>query len=93
MAHKKAGGSTSLGRDSQAQRLGVKLYAGEYAKQGSILIRQRGSKFRPGKNVKKGSDDTLFSTAAGIVNYTKKKIKKFNGHLDLANFVHVIPKK
>ena len=61
MAHKKAGGSTSLGRDSQAKRLGVKIFDGQFAKAGSILVRQRGTAFRPGKNVKKGGDDTLFA--------------------------------
>jgi large subunit ribosomal protein L27 len=91
MAHKKAGGSTSLGRDSQAQRLGVKLYEGQFAKPGSIVIRQRGSKFRPGKNVMKGKDDTLFSTVAGVVRFTKRKVRKFNDKLETANFVHVLP--
>lgn len=91
MAHKKAGGSTSLGRDSIAKRLGVKLYEGEYAKPGAILVRQRGSKFRPGKNVLKGGDDTLFATAVGVVHHAKKKVRKFNGKLELANIVSVIP--
>lgn len=93
MAHKKAGGSTALGRDSQSQRLGIKLFAGQFAKAGSILVRQRGTKVRPGKNVKKGSDDTLFATAAGIVKFTSKKIKKFTGKLQKAVFVHVLPIK
>ena len=75
MAHKKAGGSTALGRDSQSQRLGVKLYDGEYAKAGSIIIRQRGTKYRPGKNVKVGKDDTLFALTAGLVKFSTKKIK------------------
>lgn len=91
MAHKKAGGSTALGRDSQSQRLGVKLYAGEKAKPGSIIIRQRGTKFRPGLNVEKGSDDTLFATASGVVKFAKKKLRKYDGSLKLANFVNVIP--
>ena len=93
MAHKKAGGSTSLGRDSVAKRLGVKLFEGQFAKIGSILIRQRGSKFRPGKNVMQGGDDTLFANAAGIVHFTRKKVRKFHGALESANFVHVIPEK
>jgi len=93
MAHKKAGGSTSLGRDSQAQRLGVKLYEGQFAKNGSIIIRQRGTKFRPGKNVSKGSDDTLFATVAGIVNFSRKKVRRFDGSLSYARFVHVTPAK
>lgn len=91
MAHKKAGGSTSLGRDSIAKRLGVKLYEGQYAKSGSIIIRQRGSKFRPGKNVMKGGDDTLFANAEGIVHFTRKKVRKFHGALENANFVSVLP--
>jgi len=91
MAHKKAGGSTSLGRDSQAQRLGVKLYQGQTAKPGAIIIRQRGTKFRPGKNVKKGKDDTLFATAEGIVKVTQRKLIRFNGKLKTAKIVSVIP--
>jgi len=91
MAHKKAGGSTSLGRDSESKRLGVKLYSGEFAHSGSIIVRQRGTKIRPGKNVKKGVDDTLFATKNGIIKFTNKKIKKFTGKLELARFAHVIP--
>jgi large subunit ribosomal protein L27 len=93
MAHKKAGGSTSLGRDSQSKRLGTKLYDGEFAKIGSIVVRQRGSKIRPGINVKKGNDDTLFAIAAGIVKFSQKKIKKFNGHLVMTKFANVFPIK
>ncbi len=93
MAHKKAGGSTSLGRDSQSKRLGTKLYAGEFAKVGSIIVRQRGSKIRPGINVKKGKDDTLFALAAGLVKFTRKKIKKFNGELEWAKYANVVPAK
>ena len=92
MAHKKAGGSTTLGRDSASQRLGVKLFAGEFASAGSILVRQRGTKFRPGKNVKKGGDDTLFAETSGIVSFTKKKIKRFTGKLKEAVFVNVTSK-
>jgi len=93
MAHKKAGGSTSLGRDSQSQRLGVKLYAGQIAKPGNILIRQRGSKYRAGLNVKRGSDDTLYARTAGIVNFTRRKVKKFTGALEWARFVNVVSAK
>ncbi|MFH1172959.1 MAG: 50S ribosomal protein L27 [bacterium] len=89
MAHKKAGGSTALGRDSQGQRLGVKLYQGEIAKTGAIIVRQRGSKFRPGKNVKAGKDDTLFATATGIVQFSQRKLRRFNGKLKLAKIVSV----
>ncbi len=72
MAHKKGVGSSRNGRDSQAQRLGVKKFGGELVKSGNILVRQRGTKFHPGTNVKKGSDDTLFATADGIVSFERK---------------------
>ncbi len=90
MAHKKAGGSTSLGRDSISKRLGVKLYAGQTAKAGAILIRQRGNKFWPGKNVRQGGDDTLFATAQGIVKFYQRKARGFDGKLRLRKFVSVI---
>ena len=93
MAHKKAGGSTSLGRDSQSKRLGVKIAAGQFAKSGAILVRQRGTKIRPGENVKKGTDDTLFATIAGVVKFTTKKVKKFTGKLEKVKFVSVLPEK
>jgi len=93
MAHKKAGGSTALGRESQSKRLGTKLYAGEFAQAGNIIVRQRGTKIRPGKNVLRGVDDTLFAAVPGIVKFSQKKVKKFNGVLELARFVHVIPKQ
>jgi large subunit ribosomal protein L27 len=69
MAHKKGGGSSRNGRDSNAQRLGVKRYAGEFVLSGNILVRQRGTKIKPGLNVKVGRDDTLFAIANGIVMY------------------------
>jgi len=69
MAHKKGGGSTRNGRDSQSQRLGVKRFAGEYLRSGAIIIRQRGSRIHPGLNVGKGRDDTLFATADGILQF------------------------
>jgi large subunit ribosomal protein L27 len=67
MAHKTGGGSTRNGRDSNAQRLGVKRYAGEFVLSGNILVRQRGTKIKPGLNVGIGKDDTLFAVANGIV--------------------------
>jgi len=91
MAHKKAGGSTSLGRDSQSKRLGVKLFSGQKAKAGAILVRQRGTKFHPGLNVKKGKDDTLFAKLSGIVAFRKLKKKKFDGSLKNTSFIDVIP--
>ncbi len=69
MAHKKGGGSSRNGRDSNSQRLGVKRYAGQYVLAGNILIRQRGTKIRPGLNVDAGKDDTLFATADGVVQF------------------------
>lgn len=93
MAHKKAGGSTTLGRESESKRLGVKLQDGQYAKVGAILIRQRGTKYHPGLNVKKGKDDTLFAVASGFVKFTTKKLRKFNSQLKETKIVNVIPQK
>lgn len=93
MAHKKAGGSTSYGRDSQSKRLGVKLYGGQAAKPGSIIVRQRGSKFHPGTGVKEGRDNTLFAAASGYVRFAKKKLRKFNGSLKKSTIVSVSPEK
>ena len=67
MAHKKGGGSSRNGRDSNAQRLGVKRYAGQQVLSGNILVRQRGTSIKPGLNVGRGSDDTLFATIDGVV--------------------------
>ncbi len=72
MAHKKGVGSSRNGRDSHAQRLGVKKFGGETVKAGNILVRQRGTKFHPGNNVGKGSDDTLFALVDGVVNFERK---------------------
>ena len=72
MSHVKAGGKTKNGRDSQAKRLGVKRYAGQEVKAGSILVRQRGTKFHPGPGVGKGKDDTLFAKTNGIVKFEQK---------------------
>jgi large subunit ribosomal protein L27 len=74
MAHKKAGGSTKNGRDSNPQYLGVKLYGGESAKPGAIIIRQRGTKFQPGFNVRRGNDDTLFAVETGKVVFQGRKV-------------------
>ena len=72
MAHKKAGGSTRNGRDSQSKRLGVKKYGGEFVKSGNIIVRQRGTKFHPGENVGIGKDHTLFAKTNGKVFFNKK---------------------
>ena len=69
MSHKKAGGSTRNGRDSNAQRLGVKKYGGQTVVSGNILVRQRGTKFHAGNNVMRGNDDTLFAVADGVVQF------------------------
>jgi large subunit ribosomal protein L27 len=69
MAHKKGGGSTRNGRDSNSKRLGVKKYGGQVVRSGNILVRQRGTKIHPGLNVGRGGDDTLFATADGVVSF------------------------
>jgi large subunit ribosomal protein L27 len=69
MAHKKGGGSSRNGRDSNSQRLGVKVFSGQRVRSGAILVRQRGTHIKPGVNVDKGKDDTLFATVDGIVVY------------------------
>lgn len=71
MAHKKAGGSTRNGRDSKPKYLGIKRYGGQVVKAGEIIVRQRGTKFHPGKNIGVGKDHTLFAKAAGIVRFKK----------------------
>ncbi len=76
MAHKKAGGSTRNGRDSEAKRLGVKIYGGQAASPGNILVRQRGTKLHPGLNVGWGKDHTLFAKAEGVVEFTVKGPKQ-----------------
>ena len=76
MAHKKGGGSSKNGRDSQAQRLGIKRYSGQKVTAGTIIVRQKGTKFHPGNNVGKGKDDTLFAQATGIVVFNNKKGRK-----------------
>ncbi len=75
MAHKKAGGSSRNGRDSEGRRLGVKKYAGEHVIPGNIIVRQRGTKMHPGKNVGMGKDHTLFATVEGRVAF-RKGLKK-----------------
>jgi large subunit ribosomal protein L27 len=82
MAHKKGQGSSRNGRDSQAQRLGTKVGDGQQVSSGTILVRQRGTRFKPGVNVKRGGDDTLFATAAGQV--------KFQNRGRLGRFISII---
>ncbi len=89
MAHTKAGGSTRLGRDSAAKRLGVKLFGGQAVCGGEVLVRQRGSKWEPGRNVAVGADDTIYAKKAGHVRFEKKKVKKFTGKLVMKTIVNV----
>ena len=91
MAHKKAAGSTRLGRDSQAKRLGVKIFGDQYVPAGGIIIRQRGTKFHPGTNVGIGGDDTLFALVSGYVKFQEKKVVAFTGNKDKRRFVSVVP--
>ena len=93
MAHKKAGGSAGNLKDSKSKRLGLKLHDGQIAKPGAILVRQRGTKYHAGTNVKIGKDDTLFSIADGIVKFSQKKLKKFNGKLKMTTIVNVVSEK
>ena len=83
MAHKKGGGSSTNGRDSQGQRLGVKRFAGQLVSGGSILVRQRGTRYKPGENVGRGKDDTLFAKVSGVVRFEDK------GHL--GRFISIHP--
>lgn len=83
MAHKKAGGSSRNGRDSQSQRLGIKKFAGEVVRAGNILVRQRGTPLKPGANVGRGKDDTLFALIDGCV--------RFHDRGRLGKFIHVEP--
>jgi len=89
MAKTKAAGSTKLGRDSQPKYLGVKLFEGQKAKPGSVIIRQRGTKFLPGKNVRRGRDDTLYSVSEGVVKFKTKKKKGFNKSQRIVKIVNV----
>lgn len=91
MAHKKAGGSTRLGRDSQSKRLGVKIFGGQRATAGAIIVRQRGQKFRAGDNVGAGTDYTLYARVDGAVKFAEKKVTKFTGKLEKARIVSVLP--
>ncbi len=77
MAHKKAGGSSRNGRDSDGRRLGVKKFGGERVIPGNIIIRQRGTKYHPGRNVGIGTDHTLFATAAGVVTFETKATRQY----------------
>ncbi|MFA5830062.1 MAG: 50S ribosomal protein L27 [Candidatus Gracilibacteria bacterium] len=90
MAHKKAGGSTSNGRDSQAKRLGVKIFGGQVVRAGNIIIRQRGTKWHPGKNVGMGKDHTIFALIPGKVQFQEKQLKKYDGRVFKDVHVNVV---
>lgn len=85
MAHKKGMGSTKNGRDSNPKMLGIKAYGGEFVNAGSIIVRQRGTKFHPGNNMGRGGDDTLFATASGTVRFSKGKNNRSFVHIDPAS--------
>ncbi len=93
MAHTKAGGSTHLGRDSQSKRLGIKRFSGQYTKAGGILVRQRGTRYRAGTNVRRGVDDTLYAATDGFVKFTSKKRRGFTGALKRSTYVHIHTEK
>jgi large subunit ribosomal protein L27 len=93
MAHKKAGGSTGLGRDSKSKRLGVKLFSGQFVRAGNIIIRQRGQKFIVGTNVAKGKDDTIFATLDGFVHFASRTKPNFHGKMLSKKIVSILPKK
>lgn len=90
MAHKKAGGSTENGRDSQAKRLGIKIYGGQLVRAGNIIVRQRGTKFMPGKNVGIGKDHTLFALTDGKVQFKEKQFRKYDSRVFKDKLVNVL---
>lgn len=89
MAKTKSTGATRLGRDSRPKYLGIKISDGKRVKPGMIIVRQRGTKFLPGKNVARGSDDTLYAKKAGVVKFRTKKIRLFNNSQRLAKVVNI----
>ncbi|PIR53855.1 50S ribosomal protein L27 [Candidatus Peregrinibacteria bacterium CG10_big_fil_rev_8_21_14_0_10_42_8] len=91
MAHKKAGGSTSNGRDSNAKRRGVKRFGGQAVNAGEIIVRQKGFSFRPGLNTHVGKDWTIHADIAGKVTFSQKRLLKFNGKRERCTFVHIEP--
>lgn len=90
MSKTKATGATKLGRDSRPKYLGVKLYSGQDVRPGMIIIRQRGTKFFPGKNVKKGSDDTLYAMKEGKIKFTEKRKVRFDGSQRIVKIVEIV---
>jgi len=90
MAHKKAGGSTRNGRDSNSKRRGVKIFGGQKARSGNIILRQKGTKFFPGENVSMGRDFTIFATCDGTVSFQEKRLRKFDGRVFRDIFVNIL---
>lgn len=90
MAHTKAKGSTKLGRDSESKRLGVKRPGGAKVGPGEIIIRQRGTHYWPGLNVRKGADDTLYATKNGVVRFADKRKVHFDGSKKIVKVVSVV---
>ena len=90
MAHKKAAGSTRLGRDSVAKRLGIKAYGDQPVKAGEVIVRQRGLPYHPGVNVRRAGDDTLYALASGLVHFRSRKVREFTGQLVNRRFVDVV---
>ncbi|USN53935.1 MAG: 50S ribosomal protein L27 [Candidatus Nomurabacteria bacterium] len=89
MAHTKSGGSTSLGRDSAGQRLGMKRFSGQRVRAGEVLVRQRGTHLRPGVNVRRGNDDTLYAVTSGTVQVKQRKVRLFNNKLVARRYVSI----
>ena len=90
MAHKKAGGSSKNGRDSNSKRRGVKRFGGQVVTAGSIIVRQKGTKWHPGKNVGMGRDFTLFALENGEVKFTEKQKRKYDGRIKRDTIVHIV---
>jgi large subunit ribosomal protein L27 len=90
MAHTKAGGSTKLGRDSRSKYLGIKKTAGQSIKAGELILKQRGSHYYPGKNVKRGGDDTLYAAVSGKVTYSDKTKINYDGHRKKIKVANVV---
>ena len=89
MSHKKAGGSSKNNRDSRSKRLGIKLYEGQSVLAGGVLVRQKGTRYHPGNHVGVGKDFTLFALKSGVVQFTEKRRKGFDGATYRAQFVHI----
>jgi large subunit ribosomal protein L27 len=90
MAQKNDKAPKKLARDPHTTRLGIKRFAGQAVQAGEVLVRQRGTKWRPGENVTKGGDDTLNALISGVVSFTRKGVRRFNGNRTEKTFIHVL---